>query len=117
MKKFIFILLLINQSFALEVMDKPDKNSNLLIIGDASKLKVLEDSYVHVYDPKTKVSGYVKYSAFQKALGTSEVVKRFPNLSGVVNKEEMLNNKAAILTQNIKNKQAQIKDLQSRLYQ
>lgn len=117
MKKFIIILLLINQSFALEVFDKPDNNSNLLIIGDASKLKVLDDNYVHVFDPKTKVSGYVKYSDYQKALTTSEVVKRFPNLSGVVDKEEVLHNKAALLTQNIKNKQAQIKSLQSRLHQ
>ena len=116
MKKLMFMYLLMSQSYALEVMDQPDKNANMLIIGDASTLKVLDDSYIHVMDPKTKVSGYVKYSDYQAAIVTSGAIKKFPQLSGVINKQEVFKDKAALLAQNIKNKQAQLQEIQKRLY-
>lgn len=110
MKRFV-ILCLLSCGFAVEVLDKPEKNANLLIIGDVAKLKVMEDSYVHVYDSKTRVYGYVLFSDYQKALMNAEISKKFPGLSDALSNDQNSKDKAALIKQNIKNKQAQFEQL------
>ena len=87
MRKLFLSLVFMHVCMALEVFDKPMPNANLLIIGDASNLQLLNDNYVHVFDPKTKIKGYVRYDEFQKALLTSNLKKQYPQMSNILGKE------------------------------
>ncbi|MEE2769972.1 MAG: hypothetical protein VX835_02690 [Pseudomonadota bacterium] len=115
MKKLCLLYISFNVCFALQVLDQPDKNSNLLIIGDVNQLQLLNDNYVHVYDKITRIKGYVKYEDYQKALINADMVKRFPKIDDLVGKDEKYKDKAALIAENIKNKQAQLTQLKKRL--
>lgn len=115
LKKIFLFTFLINVCCAVEVFDKPEANANLLIIGDVAKLQLLNDNYIHVYDPSTKVSGYVKYDDYQKARINADIKKQYPQLSSALGQEEQFKDKAALFTQNIKNKQAQLTDIKKRM--
>ena len=117
MRKLFLSLVFMHVCMALEVFDKPMPNANLLIIGDASNLQLLNDNYVHVFDPKTKIKGYVRYDEFQKALLTSNLKKQYPQMSNILGKEEEFRSKAALLAENVRNKQAQLDDVKKRMSQ
>ena len=102
---------------ALEVYDQPIKNANLLIIGNVNSLQLLDDSYVHVLDPKTKVKGYVKYDEYQKARSNADMKKQYPQLGNILGQDEAFKDKAALLAENVKNKQAQLDDIKKRMHQ
>ena len=115
MKKLFLLYISFNVCFALEVLDQPNKNSNLLIIGDVNQLQLLNDNYVHVYDKVTKIKGYVKYEDYQKALINADMVKHFPRIDNLVGKDEKYKDRAALIAENIKNKQAQLTELKKKL--
>ena len=102
---------------ALEVYDQPIKNANLLIIGNVNSLQLLDDSYVHVFDPNTKVKGYVKYDDYQKARLNADIKKQYPQLANMFGRDEAFKDKAALLAENVKNKQAQLDDIKKRMHQ
>ena len=106
-----------NLGMALEVFDQPSQNANLLIIGNVNSLQLLDDSYVHVLDPNTKVKGYVKYDDYQKARLNADMKKQYPQLANMLGREEAFKDKAALLAENVKNKQAQLADIKKRMHQ
>lgn len=114
-RKLLIAALCLNVVWAIVLYDKPSQDADLLKVSDLNDITVLKDKYLFVKDNKSKITGYVKAEDYEREVTVHKTMKQNPQAVTQLSQQLRLTEKVAIMNQSMKNRQAQINQLSSRL--